>query len=116
MWTLAGAIALNGVCSGLFFPRFFSAVTIGTPPALRARVMTAVTIAISVPGPIGFLGAGFLAQQTGTTKGSVVLIVVAATLGAVVTAAGLAVARKTSEAPDGAEEVEPGAPAPVGQP
>ncbi len=110
VWTLAGAIALNGVCSGLFFPRFFSAVTIGTPPALRARVMTAVTIAISVPGPIGFLGAGFLAQQTGTTTGSLVLIVVAATLGAAVTVAGLAVGRRAAvaaERPGGAEEVEP---------
>src|SRR6185437_12057780 len=36
VWTLAGAIALNGICSGLFFPRFFSAITIGTPPARRA--------------------------------------------------------------------------------
>jgi len=85
-WTLAGAVAANGVCSGLLFPRFFSALTTGTPPALRARVMTSVTIAISAPGPLGFLGAGVLAQQTGSVTPSLVLVGAAATLGAAVTA------------------------------
>jgi MFS family permease len=87
-WALAGAVAADGVCSGLFFPRFFAAVTTGTPPALRARVMTSVTIAISAPGPLGFLGAGFLAQRTGSTLPSLLLIAVAATLGAVVILSG----------------------------
>lgn len=64
VWTLAGAIALNGVCSGLFFPRFFGSLTLGTPPARRARVITAGNIVISAPGPIGFLAAGFLAQHS----------------------------------------------------
>jgi MFS family permease len=83
-WALAGAVALNGIGSGLFYPRFFAAVTTGTPPALRARVMTSVNIALSAPGPVGFLGAGVLAQQTGTTTASILLAAVAATLGALV--------------------------------
>jgi MFS family permease len=99
VWTLAGAIALNGVCSGLFFPRFFSAITVGTPPARRATVMTAVTIAIALPGPLGFLGAGFLAQHNPDTTGNLVLIVVAATLGAAVTVAGLALRTPTPTPP-----------------
>jgi MFS family permease len=85
VWTLAGAIALNGVGSGLFFPRFFAALTIATPPALRARVMTAVTIVISAPGPIGFLAAGFLAQHDPHATGNLILIAAAATLGTTVT-------------------------------
>jgi hypothetical protein len=87
-WALTVVVAANGVCSGLFFPRFFAALTTGTPPALRARVMTSVTIAISAPGPLGFLGAGLLAQRTGSTVASVLLVAVAATVGAVVTASG----------------------------
>jgi MFS family permease len=83
-WALAGAVALNGVGSGLFYPRFFAAVTTRTPPALRARVMTSVNIALSAPGPLGFLGAGILSQQTGATAASVLLAAGAATLGALV--------------------------------
>ncbi len=90
VWALAGAVAFNGICSGLFYPRFFSALTTGTPPALRARVMTSVTIAMSAPAPLGFLGAGILAQQTGSTTPSLLLAGIAATIGAVVTMAGLA--------------------------
>jgi MFS family permease len=82
VWMLAGAIALNGVCSGLFFPRFFASLTLATPPALRARVITAVNIVISAPGPVGFLAAGFLAQHYRHTTGNLILIVAAATLGA----------------------------------
>jgi hypothetical protein len=84
-WALTGVVAVTGVCSGLFFPRFFSAVTTGTPPALRARVMTSVTIAISAPAPLGFLGAGVLSQQTGSATASLLLVAVAASLGALVT-------------------------------
>jgi Transmembrane secretion effector len=84
-WALAGAVAANGVCSGLFFPRFFAALTTGTPVALRARVMTSVTIAISAPGPVGFLGAGVLAQHTGLVTPSLLLVAGSATLGAAVT-------------------------------
>jgi hypothetical protein len=85
VWTLAGAVAANGVCSGLFFPRFFSALTTRTPVPLRARVMTSVMIAMSAPGPLGFLGAGLLAQHTGSTTASLLLVAVAASLGAAVT-------------------------------
>lgn len=84
-WALAGAVGLNGVSSGLFFPRFFSAVTIHTPPVLRARVMTSVNIAISAPGPVGFLGAGILAQQTGAVVPGLVLAAIASSVGAAVT-------------------------------
>src|SRR5262245_18731421 len=82
VWAHAGAIAANGVCSGLYFPRFFSELTTSTPPALRARVMTSVTIAISAPGPLGFVGAGLLAQQTGSTTPGLLLVSTMATLGA----------------------------------
>jgi Major Facilitator Superfamily len=83
----AVAVGLDGICSGLFFPRFFSALTTGTPPALRARVMTSVNIAISAPGPVGFLSAGILNQHAGSTVPSLLLVGGAATLGALITAA-----------------------------
>jgi MFS family permease len=90
VWSLVGVVAANGVCSGLFFPRFFAALTSGTPPALRAQVMTSVTIVISAPGPVGFLGAGFLAQHTGSPTPSLLLVALAATVGAVIAVGGLA--------------------------
>jgi MFS family permease len=90
VWALVGAVAANGLCSGLFFPRFFSALTAGTPPALRARVMTTVTIAMSAPAPLGFLGAGLLAQRTGSTTPSLLLVAISATLGAAITVRGTA--------------------------
>jgi MFS family permease len=85
VWMLTGAVGATGVCSGLFFPRFFSALTTRTPPGLRARVMTSVNIAISAPGPVGFLGAGILTQRTGTPTASLLLVALASTLGAAVT-------------------------------
>jgi MFS family permease len=84
VWATGLAVAAYGVCSGLFFPRFFAALTTGTPADLRARVLTAVTIAISAPGPVGFLGAGALAERTGGTATSLLLVAVAVTAGAVV--------------------------------
>lgn len=89
MWIVGAAVAANGICSGLFFPRFFAELTAGTPPPLRARVMTSVTIAISAPGPLGFLGAGLLAQRTGSTTASLLLVAAAATIGALVVARGV---------------------------
>jgi hypothetical protein len=97
---VAAAVAANGVCSGLFFPRFFSAVTTGTPLALRARVMTSVTIAISAPAPLGFLGAGLLAQRTGSTTASLLLVAAAATLGAGLTVRGISTAGVEPVRPD----------------
>ena len=83
-WVWGLAIAGTGVASGLFYPRFFSFLTATTPPALRARVLTSVTIVISSPSPIGFVGAGFFAQQSTVT--SRLLIAGAATVAAVVVA------------------------------
>jgi MFS family permease len=89
VWVTALAVAANGVCAGLYFPRFFAALTTGTPPALRARVLTAVTIGISAPGPVGFLGAGLLAERTGSTLPSLLLVTVSVTAGAAVLLPGL---------------------------
>src|SRR5262249_11863010 len=58
-WVWGLAIGGIGVASGLFYPRFFASLTTTTPSALRARVLTSVTIVISAPGPLGFIGAGF---------------------------------------------------------
>jgi MFS family permease len=85
-WALAGAVAVTGVCSGLFFPRFFATLTTGTPPHLRARVMTSVTVAIAAPAPLGFLCAGLLAQHTGSTVPSLVLVAASTTVGAAIIA------------------------------
>jgi MFS family permease len=106
-WALAGAVAANGVCSGLFFPRFFSALTTRTPPALRAQVLTSVTIAIAAPGSLGFLGAGLLAQLTGATIPSLLLVATAATLGAVLTVAGLTTPPIDGTAPMAHPELSP---------
>jgi MFS family permease len=84
VWGRALAVAGTGVASGLFFPRFFAAMTTQTPPALRARVLTAVTVALSAPGPIGFLGAGALAQWTGSATPSLLFVAVSATIGAAI--------------------------------
>src|SRR5919204_546329 len=64
---VALAVAANGVCSGLYFPRFFASLTLPTPEPLRARVNAAVTTAISATGPIGFAAAGLLLQQVSLT-------------------------------------------------
>jgi MFS family permease len=111
VWALAGAVAANGLCSGLFFPRFFSALTAGTPPALRARVMTSVTIATSAPAPLGFVGAGLLAQRTGDTTASLLLVAVSATVGAAITARGLTT--PTSPKPPAHDRVALGQPDPA---
>jgi MFS family permease len=82
IWAVAGAVAVIGGCSGLYFPRFFAALTTRTPPALRARVMTSVTVAIAAPAPLGFLGAGLLAQHTDSTAPSLIAVAASTTLGA----------------------------------
>jgi len=48
-----------------------------------------VTVGLSAPGPVGFLGAGWLAERTGSTTASLLLAAIAATLGAATTIAGL---------------------------
>jgi hypothetical protein len=87
-WAVAVAVAANGVCSGLFFPRFFSALTIRTPERLRARVTTSVQTLLSATGPLGFVGAGFLLHATGSVTAGFVLVAAAATLGAGIVAIG----------------------------
>jgi hypothetical protein len=96
-WVWGLAIGGTGVASGLLFPRFFSGITTSTPAALRARVLTSVTIVISAPGPLGFIGAGLLAQQS--TVGSRLLIAGSATVGAVIVALSSARLRAAADGP-----------------
>ena len=86
VWAWGIAIGGVGVAAGLFYPRFFSHLTTTTPPALRARVLTSVTIVISAPSPIGFVGAGLFAQQS--TVASRLLVAGAATAAAIIIATG----------------------------
>jgi MFS family permease len=83
---VALAIAANGVCSGLYFPRFFAALTLRTPAALRATVSASVNSAVSATGPIGFVSAGLILQHA-SVHASFFLVAVAATLGASVVVA-----------------------------
>jgi hypothetical protein len=104
VWTLSLAVALNGLGSGLFYPRFFSAVTTSTPPALRARVMTSVNIALSAPAPVGFLGAGYLAQHTGSPTAALFLVAASATVGSAITIRALAARSREASAPRAAPD------------
>jgi MFS family permease len=81
-WGAALAVAANGVCSGLFFPRFFAALTLRTPPPLRANVSTSVTTAISATGPLGFVAAGFLLDRSTSSLPGFAVAAAGATLGA----------------------------------
>lgn len=83
---VALAVAANGVCSGLYFPRFFAAVTLRTPPDLRARVTATVNTLISSTGPLGFLSAGLLLEHVSITA-TFALVAAAATVGAAVVVA-----------------------------
>ncbi len=85
---VALAIAANGVCSGLYFSRFFTSVTLRTPPALRARVSAAVNTLISSTGPIGFVAAGLLLQHA-SLRATYALVAAAATLGAAIALAAM---------------------------
>ena len=102
VWAWGLAIGAVGVASGLFFPRFFAGVTAGTPVALRARVLTSVTIVISALGPVGFLGAGLFASHS--TVASRLLIAVSATLGALIVLAGHRMSTHDGGAPEGSRE------------
>jgi MFS family permease len=81
---VALAIAANGVCSGLFFPRFFASVTLRTPAGLRGTVSATVNTAISATGPLGFVGAGLLLQHTASLTPAYGLVVAVATVGAAI--------------------------------
>lgn len=86
-WAVAVCVAANGLCSGLFFPRFFAAVTIRTPAELRPTVMTSTMTAISSTGPLGFLGAGLVLQNAASPTAGFVLVVSAFAAGAAVVVA-----------------------------
>jgi MFS family permease len=104
VWGLGVAIAGIGVSSGLFFPRLFSMLTTTTPPALRARVLTSVTVVISAPGPVGFLGAGVLAQVSGSAFAGLVLVAVTATVGGIIMAGAFPRSEPSTSDGDGAPE------------
>jgi MFS family permease len=106
-WGRALAIGGIGVASGLFFPRFFASLTTQTPPALRARVLTAVMVALSAPGPIGFLGAGVLAQWTGSATACLLLVAIVDLVGALIVVSafldgGARMSRRVTPTPDSA--------------
>jgi predicted MFS family arabinose efflux permease len=82
VWGLGVAIAGIGVSSGVFFPRLFSILT--RPPHQRCgRVLTSVTVVISAPGPVGFLGAGVLAQVSGSALRWLGVVAATATVGGI---------------------------------
>src|SRR4051794_5621603 len=89
LWVAMTIVAANGVCAGLFFPRFFAGLTARTPPALRSRVMTSVTIGIAAPAPLGFLGAGVLTQNANSAMPGLLLATGAAGAGAIIVLLGL---------------------------
>jgi MFS family permease len=79
-----GAVALNGVCTGLFMPALFAEMTLRTPSALRAKTLAAANVVFSVTGPLGFIGVGLLLQHTVSTRPAFLAIAATATLAAVV--------------------------------
>jgi predicted MFS family arabinose efflux permease len=85
---VALVIAANGGCSGLYFSRFFTSVTLRTPPALRARVSAAVNTLISSTGPVGFVAAGLLLQHA-SLRATYALVAAAATVGAAIALAAM---------------------------
>jgi predicted MFS family arabinose efflux permease len=80
---VAVAVAANGVCSGIFFTRFFASVAVRTPEALRARVGAAVNTFVSATGPVGFFTAGVLLQHA-SVRSAYALVAGTATAGAAI--------------------------------
>jgi len=98
-WAVVVAVAADGLCTGLFYSRFFAALTVRTPPELRARVVATVMTAISATGPLGFVAAGILLQHGGSATPGFMLVATAATVGAtVVVAAGAGTGRGAGDA------------------
>jgi MFS family permease len=95
-WAVAVCVGAIGVCSGLFFPRFFAAVTIRTPPELRPTVMTSTMTAISSTGPVGFLCAGLLLQNAASPTVGFVLVSAATVVGASIVASAPTPARAST--------------------
>jgi predicted MFS family arabinose efflux permease len=86
-WGVASAVAGIGVCSGLFFPRFFAALTVRTPSHLRARVGASTNTAMSATGPLGFVAAGLLLQHATSAVLGFLLVAAATSVGAAVVVA-----------------------------
>jgi MFS family permease len=85
LWTKGILVGLVGVAFGLYFPGFFAMVTVRTPPASRATVLTALNVTISAPGPLGFLAAGVLNQIS--AGAGLVLVAGASVVGVTIVAA-----------------------------
>lgn len=85
-WLVVVAVAGCGLANGVFYARFFATLTVRVPAALNAKVMTAVTVALSSLGPVGYIVAGQLLQRTGSAAASLGVIAAIATVGAVVVA------------------------------
>jgi predicted MFS family arabinose efflux permease len=85
-WAVGFSVGIIGVCSGLFFPRFFAALTVRTPPTLRARVVASTNTVISAAGPVGFVVAGLLLQHAGSAQRGFLLVAMASTVGATIVA------------------------------
>ncbi len=83
-WGVVLSVAAVGVCTGLFFPRFFAALTLRTPRHLRARVMASATTVMSATGPLGFVGAGVLLQGSTSALPGFALVAAATTVGAAI--------------------------------
>lgn len=86
-WLVVVAVAGCGLANGVFYARFFATLTVRVPAALNAKVMTAVTVALSSLGPVGYVVAGRLLQRTGSATSSLGVIAAIATVGAVVVVA-----------------------------
>ncbi len=101
-WIVAAAIALGGVCFGVFYARFFAALAVRTPEAVSTQVMTAVHTVLSATGPIGFAGAGQLLQHTHSdTTISLLLVAAVASVGALIIAGSSADTHSPSVSPNG---------------
>lgn len=74
------AVAVNGVCTGLFMPALFAEMTLRTPSALRAKTLAAANVVFSVTGPLGFIGVGLLLQHTISTRPAFVAIAATASV------------------------------------
>jgi MFS family permease len=106
-WAVGVSVGANGVCSGLFYPRFFSSLTVRTPAAVRARVTASVNTLISATGPLGFVGAGLLLHRAASVTPGFVLVAATTTLGAAIVAAGARIGEPATPEPAAAEPSPP---------
>src|SRR6266567_5538530 len=77
------AVAVDGLCMGIFMPALFAEMTVRTPAALRGKTLAAANVAFSVGGPLGFIGVGFLLQHVTGTAPAFLAIASVATIAAV---------------------------------